>query len=308
MSAPDHSNVALVTGGSGGLGAAIGKRLLAEGFRVCLADIDEAALERTASKLPAGNLITHRLDVTQKRDFAAAAQELVARWGGVGGLVNNAALTRTTPLFEISAEEFDAVTAVALKGTFLGCQTIGALMRDCGYGRIVNLASLAGQNGGAATGAHYAAAKGGIITLTKVFARDLAAAGVTVNAISPGPLDLDSVRALLPAEKLEAVIRTIPVGTLGEPDYIARMVALLADPQASSATGATFDINGGLYLRESLIGLRHRPGLPRVCARLRYFPFTTTDDTPPARRSWRWPCPTCRWRLPGSRAASSPSR
>ena len=111
------------------------------------------------------------------------------------------------------------------------------------------MASLAGQNGGAATGAHYAAAKGGILTLTKVFARDLAADGVTVNAISPGPLDLESVRDLLPPEKLAAVVANIPTKTLGDADYIARMVSLLALPQATSATGATFDINGGIYLR-----------------------------------------------------------
>lgn len=249
MSAPSHHNVALVTGGAGGLGTATGKRLLAEGFRVCLADLDEAALARTAADLVSDRLTTHRLDVTDKAQFRAVTQALTERWGGVGVLVNNAALTRTTPLFEISPQEFDAVTAVAMKGTFLGCQVLGAHMRDHGYGRIVNLASLAGQNGGAATGAHYAAAKGAIITLTKVFARDLAAHGVTVNAISPGPLDLDSVRALLPPDRLEAVINTIPTGTLGDPDYIARLVALLADPQATSATGATYDINGGLYLR-----------------------------------------------------------
>jgi 3-oxoacyl-[acyl-carrier protein] reductase len=226
-----------------------GPLLLAEGFRVCLADLDEAALAAIAKELASDRLAVQRLDVTDRAQFEAATEALSKRWGGVGVLVNNAALTRTTPLFEISAEEFDAVTAVALKGTFLGCQALGLHMREAGYGRIVNIASLAGQNGGAATGAHYAAAKGGIITLTKVFARDLAAHGVTVNAISPGPLDLDSVRALLPPDKLEAVIKTIPTGTLGDPDTIARLVALLADPQAASATGATYDINGGLYLR-----------------------------------------------------------
>ena len=111
------------------------------------------------------------------------------------------------------------------------------------------MASLAGQNGGAATGAHYAASKGGIMTLTKVFARELATDGVTVNAISPGPLDLDSVRSLLPADKLEAVTNSIPAGVLGDPEYIAELVLLLADPAAVSAVGATYDVNGGLYLR-----------------------------------------------------------
>lgn len=111
------------------------------------------------------------------------------------------------------------------------------------------MASLAGQNGGAATGAHYAASKGGIITLTKVFARDLAAFGVTVNAVSPGPLNVELIRELLPAEKLSAVIQSIPVGRLGDPQFIAELVCLLAAPEAASATGATFDANGGLYVR-----------------------------------------------------------
>ena len=249
MNMPSHHNVALVTGGSGGLGKVVCRRLLSEGYRVAMADIDSAALGRAAVELDDPDLVTCELDVTQSADFKAVLAVVTRRWGGIGVLVNNAALTCTTPLFEISGDEFDAVTSVALKGTFLGCQTIGAHMREHGYGRIVNMASLAGQNGGSATGAHYAAAKGGIITLTKVFARDLAANGVTVNAISPGPQDLDSVRELLPPEKLEAVIKTIPVGELGDPGFIARLVALLADPQASSATGATFDVNGGLYLR-----------------------------------------------------------
>lgn len=249
MTLPEHHNVALVTGGSGGLGKVICKRLLKEGYRVAMADINGEALGKASLELDHPDLVTCEVDVRKREDFEAALAVVSKRWGGVGVLVNNAALTRTTPLFEITGEEFDAVTAVALKGTFLGCQVIGAHMREHGYGRIINMASLAGQNGGAATGAHYAASKGGIITLTKVFARDLAGHSVTVNAISPGPQDLDSVRELLPPERLEAVIKTIPVGELGDPDYIARMVALLADPKANSATGATFDINGGLFLR-----------------------------------------------------------
>lgn len=248
MSAPAHHNVALITGGAGGLGQAIVRRLHTEGYRVIVSDFDGETAMRLAAEL-GERALGLGLDVTRKEHFDQAIDTASAAWGGVGVLVNNAALTRTTSLFEISPEEFDAVTAVVLKGTFLGCQKLGIHMRQHGYGRIVNIASLAGQNGGSATGAHYAAAKGGVITLTKVFARELATCGVTVNAISPGPLDLDSVRALLPSEKLEAVIKTIPAGTLGDPDYIAQLVELLASPLAVSATGATFDVNGGLYLR-----------------------------------------------------------
>lgn len=248
MTMPANHDVALVTGAAGGLGRAIVSHLAATGYRVLATDFDGAAAESMATEF-GGAVVGFRLDVTSKNEFSAALAHAVERWGGVGVLVNNAALTQTTPLFEISPEEFDAVTSIALKGTFLGCQVIGAHMRDKGYGRIVNMASLAGQNGGAATGAHYAASKGGIITLTKVFARDLASSGVTVNAISPGPLDLESVRTLLPPDRLAAVVSTIPAGTLGDPAYIAELIGLLASPRANSATGATFDVNGGLYMR-----------------------------------------------------------
>ena len=122
-------------------------------------------------------------------------------------------------------------------------------MAQVGYGRIVNIASLAGQNGGTATGAHYAASKAGIVALTKVFARELANQGVTVNAIAPGPLDLPSLHALLPPEKLATFLQQVPVGVLGEPDFVAELVLLLASPQAAFATGATWDFNGGLWMR-----------------------------------------------------------
>ena len=248
MTVPAHHNVAIVTGAAGGLGAVISNRLALEGFRVVMTDVDTASLEKAASSID-GEVVTESLDVRDPDGFRSVVAKTTAKWGGVGVLVNNAALTKTTPLFEISPDEFDAVTSIALKGTFIGCQVLGAHMREHGYGRIINIASLAGQNGGAATGAHYAASKGGIMTLTKVFARELAADGVAVNSISPGPLDLDSVRALLPPDRLEAVTKTIPAGVLGDPDYIARLVVLLADPSAVSAIGATYDVNGGLYLR-----------------------------------------------------------
>lgn len=248
MSVPDHHNVAIVTGAAGGLGGVIVRCLAAKGYRVLAADINRDAIEAFAAEAGDG-VMPHQLDVTDKAAFSAVLEHAKAAWGGVGVLVNNAAVTRTTPVFDIAPEEFDLVTGVALKGTFIGCQVVGAHMRENGYGRIVNIASLAGQNGGTSTGAHYAAAKGGILTLTKVFARELAASGVAVNAISPGPLDLDSVRSLLPPEKLAAVVGTIPAGTLGDPAYIAEMVTMLAFPQATSAIGATFDINGGLFMR-----------------------------------------------------------
>ena len=184
-----------------------------------------------------------------KDDFLALRDLVLDAWGGVHVLVNNAGRSVTGSLMDIAPEEFTSIVEVNLNGVFLGCQVFGAHFAEQRYGRIVNIASLAGQNGGTATGAHYAAAKGGVATLTKVFARELAPSGVTVNAVSPGPLDLPIVHETVPADKLAAVLETIPVRRLGSPEFIAETVALLASPNASSVTGACWDANGGLYMR-----------------------------------------------------------
>nr|WP_282572079.1 SDR family oxidoreductase [Roseomonas acroporae] len=241
----------MVTGGGSGLGSAIVRALHGAGYRVAVADIDEAAARDVAAGLDAsgGTALGLALDVREKAAFERALALLVARWGSAQVLVNNAAMTVARPVMEISPEEFDAVVAVNLRGTFLGCQVFGAHFRDRGHGRIVNMASLAGQNGGTATGAHYAASKGGIVTLTKVFARDLGRAGVTVNAIAPGPLDTPMVHRTVPPERLAALKEGIPVGEIGDPAFVASLVVQLASPEAAFATGATWDVNGGLYLR-----------------------------------------------------------
>lgn len=148
-----------------------------------------------------------------------------------------------------TAEQFDQVIDVNLRSVLFGCQVFGQYFAQRGAGRIVNIASLAGQNGGSATGAHYAAAKGGTLTLTKVFARDLAAHGVTVNAISPGPLDLPIVYESVAPEKLRQVLASLPGGKLGSTGFVADAAVLLASGDAHFANGACWDINGGLYMR-----------------------------------------------------------
>lgn len=243
--------VALVTGAGAGLGAVIAGALHAAGYRVAVADRDGAAAEAVAAALDSAGdtCIGLTLDVREKPEFERALARLLVRWGAADVLVNNAAMTVARPVREITPEEFDAVMAVNVRGTFLGCQVFGAHFRDRGHGRIVNMASLAGQNGGTATGAHYAASKGAIITLTKVFARDLAGAGVTVNAIAPGPLDTPAVHRTVPPERMGQLRANIPVGDIGDPRFVAALVVQLASPEAAFATGATWDINGGLFMR-----------------------------------------------------------
>ena len=245
------AQVVCVTGASQGLGAAISRAFHAAGYLVAIADIDEAGAHALAFDLDRTGATVQGLylDVRFSTSFEAARDAIVAKWGAPQVLVNNAVLTAARPVLDIHPDEFDDVMAVNVRGTFIGCQVFGRLFKSQGYGRIVNMASLAGQNGGTATGAHYAASKGAIITLTKVFARDLAAFGVTANAIAPGPIDTPAVHRTVPDDRMPQLIAGIPVGQLGDAEFVADIAVQLASPQASFVTGATWDINGGLYMR-----------------------------------------------------------
>ncbi|MFM0687580.1 SDR family oxidoreductase [Paraburkholderia strydomiana] len=243
--------VVLVTGAARGLGEALTRRFHQAGYNVALGDIAVDVAEALARELSSdgSGAFAVKLDVTKKGDFEAARDAILDRWGAVDVLVNNAGASKVVPVMEITAEQFDDAIRVNLRSVLFGCQVFGQHFATQGAGRIVNIASLAGQNGGSATGAHYAAAKGGALTLTKVFARDLSAHGVTVNAISPGPLDLPIVHESVPAETLDNIIARIPAGRLGSASYIADVAVLLASADAYFANGACWDINGGLFMR-----------------------------------------------------------
>ena len=248
---PDRVQTAVVTGGARGFGADVCRALHRAGYRVIIADIDpgkEAAALASDLDLSGETAMTATLDVTRPEDFQTLLDKCVARWGSVEVLVNNAARTAVQPVLEIDPADFNAIMATNAGGTFAGCQIFGRHFRDRRYGRIVNMASLAGQNGGTATGAHYAASKGAILTLTKIFARDLAAFGVTCNAVAPGPMDTPMVRAVL-GDRIDAALANIPVGQLGDPAFVAEMVVMLASPAAAFVNGACWDVNGGIYVR-----------------------------------------------------------
>lgn len=246
-----QAQVALVTGAAQGVGFHIAQRLHQAGYKVVVSDINLDAAQKAVEQLDASgdSAMAVALNVASKTDYETALAAVLERWGELHVLVNNAAVTRATPVMKISLEEFNEVVNINLGGIFAGCQVIGGYLASKGYGRIINMASLAGQNGGTSTGAHYAASKGGILTLTKVFAKELASDGVTVNAIAPGPIDSPMVKALVPEERLPTLLAAIPAGRLGDADFIGDMVVQLARPEAYFTTGTTWDVNGGLFMR-----------------------------------------------------------
>ena len=241
--------VALITGGGKGLGACIARHLVSEGYKVVIADIDGVQAQETAGEI-GDQAIAITLDVSSESAVEEALDVVEQRCGLPWLLVNNAAIMKAEKLLEISMGSFDSIVSVNLRGTFLVSQRFARRLRAADKsGRIVNIGSLAGQNGGTATGAHYAASKGAVHTLTKVFARDLAPYGITVNAIAPGPLDLPSVAETIGAENAKRAFASLPTGEPGRPETVARMVAEMARPDAGAMTGSIIDINSGLYMR-----------------------------------------------------------
>lgn len=247
---PEKIQTAVITGGARGFGSVAVRALHKAGFRVVITDVDTEPAEALASELDlAGETaVTATLDVDKPEDFQAVLDKVTERWGSCEVLVNNAARTAVKPVLEIDPADFNAILATNAGGTFTGCQIFGRHFKERGYGRLINMASLAGQNGGTATGAHYAASKGAILTLTKIFARDLAPFGVTCNAIAPGPMDTPMVRSVL-GDNIDKAQAAIPVGKLGDPVFVADLVALLAAPNAYFVNGACWDVNGGLFMR-----------------------------------------------------------
>lgn len=250
MARPPADRIALVTGAAQGIGRAIADALHAAGMRVALLDIDADGVAAAAHNLAAGSDRTLALtaDVADAGAIERALDTLDDAWGLPDVLVNNAARTVRRSVWEIDADEWDAVLATNLRSCLLFSQRCGAAMREFGWGRIVNLASLAGQQGGVAGGAHYAASKSGMIVLTKIFAGELAGSGVTVNAVAPAAIRTPVMDAMGP-DVITKLERSIPVGRVGTSEEVAGAVTYLCTDAAAFVTGTTIDVNGGLHMR-----------------------------------------------------------
>ena len=238
------SHTAIVTGGTRGIGAAISVALSEEGRKVAAtyAGNDEAA---EAFKAQTG-ISVYRFDVADFDECADSVSRIEADLGPVGILVNNAGITRDGTLHRMDFEQWNAVLQTNLSSCYNMCRNVIDGMRDRGFGRIVNIGSVNGQAGQYGQ-VNYAAAKSGIHGFTKALALEGAAKGVTVNAIAPGYVDTDMVRAV-PEKVLEKIIATIPVGRLGYASDIAWAVQFLVADDATFITRSTPSINGGQHM------------------------------------------------------------
>lgn len=238
------SHTAIVTGGTRGIGAAISVALSEDGHKVAAtyAGNDEAA---EAFKTQTG-ISVYRFDVADFDQCADSVSRIETDLGAVGILVNNAGITRDGTLHRMDFEQWNAVLQTNLSSCYNMCRNVIDGMRERGFGRIVNIGSVNGQAGQYGQ-VNYAAAKSGIHGFTKALALEGAAKGVTVNAIAPGYVDTDMVRAV-PEKVLEKIIATIPVGRLGYASDIARAVQFLVADDATFITGSTLSINGGQHM------------------------------------------------------------
>lgn len=240
--------VALVTGAARGIGLAIARQLAETGMQVALLDVKPEVVEASARRLRADGLeaISVAADVSDAEAVRSAIEQVMEAWGRIDVLVNNAGICPMTPLDEITVEEWDLVLDVNLKGAFLCSQAVIPAMRDQQSGKIVNIASSAGQMGGISVGVHYSSSKAGILALTKSLARVLAP-HIQVNAVSPGTTESAMTRSWSD-ETLDSIVRQIPAGRLGQPADVAAAVRFLASPEADFITGQTLSVNGGLLM------------------------------------------------------------
>ncbi len=238
------SRVALVTGGSRGIGAAISKALKVAGYTVAAnhAGNDEAATKFSGET----GIRTYKWSVADHDACVEGIAKVEADLGPIDILVNNAGITRDAPFHKMSKDQWDQVIGTNLSGIFNMTHPIWPGMRARQFGRVVNISSINGQKGQFGQ-ANYCAAKAGDLGFTKALAQEGARAGITVNAICPGYIATEMVMAV-PEKVRESIISTIPVGRLGEPEDIARCVVFLVSDEAGFITGSTITANGGQYL------------------------------------------------------------
>ncbi len=242
-----NGQVALVTGGIRGIGLAIGERLMNRGVRVAAGYSSNAdAAQLFHDKYADHGVTIHQGNIGSNDDCVRVIGEVLEQHGQLDILINNAGMTVDKTVRKMTPDEWDHVIHVNLSGAFYLSKAILQHMLDNGYGRVINISSVIGSSGGFGQ-ANYASAKSGLFGLTMSLALETAAKGITVNAVTPGYITTD-MTAAVPGNVMDKLIANIPVGRLGEPNEVARVVEFLADPESSYITGQVYPVNGGLYM------------------------------------------------------------
>lgn len=241
------TKVALITGSAGDIGRATAVLLAANSTTVVVADVDDAGLTETVAAVheQGGSATAAHLDVTDKSQVEAVVAQVREDHGPVDILVNCAGNLMPTRVVDIPEAEWDLIVGVNLKGTFLCSQAVLPDMQARQWGRIVNLSSTAGKNVSTVGGAHYTAAKAGILGFSRHLASEVAADGITVNSVCPGLIETQMVANTISAERMAEYGRSFPIPRLGKPEEVAAMIGYLVSDDAAYVTGASFDINGG---------------------------------------------------------------
>jgi len=241
--------VAIVTGGARGIGRAIATSFLKEGAKVAIIDSDKERLETVKKEM--GNeskeVMVIPCDITKSSNVKEMMDQVRKRFGRIDILVNNAGIIRRGTIETVTEEDWDRVIEVNLKGTFNCCKAVAGIMKQQGYGKIINVSSIAGKMGDITSAPGYGPSKAGIDALTKTLARQLAQYGINVNSVAPHAIETE-MSAQWSEERRKEIIASIPLGRLGKPEDVANAVLFLASDEASFITGEILDVNGGALM------------------------------------------------------------
>ena len=246
-----EGKVVLITGGAQGLGLAMSRGCAQSGATVIMADINKEKLDESAEAMKSEGLNCEGvvMDITNEAQINKTIQDIVSKYGHLDGMVNNAGITSKVKFLDSSITEFDKVINLNLRSVYMCCKAAADIMVKQGSGAIVNIASVAARHGGGLMSTSlYAASKGGVISLTKGLARELAPYNVHVNAIAPGSIDTPMTTAGRDPAEYQATIQKMPLHRRGQPEELAGPVVLLLSEAGAFMIGATLDVNGGSYM------------------------------------------------------------
>jgi len=247
----DEQQVAIITGSAAGIGEACARMLAERNYRVLIADLRADAAAETAARFQADGLTAQAVtvDVGDPASVQAMTEQVIAAWGRIDVLVNNAGIESCTPFLEIELDEYERVMRINTRGVWLCCQAVMPVMLKQGSGSIVNVSSVAGQRGGGLLGTSaYATSKGAVIAMTKALAREFAQSGVRVNAVAPAVTRTALVDRQLEtrgAAAMDRVLAVTPLGRAAQPAEIAAVIAFLASDESSFVTGHVYNVDGG---------------------------------------------------------------